>query len=178
MSDHEYRRPPLSAEILEWIQRIRELSATLPDLESPEPGARRRAQRELSDLLAVEFTEAVPAGVLIDDLVVAGGTGPLRARRFRPGSSTGALPTMLWLHGGGWSGGTIDERLNERLCADRSLRSAVQIIALEYGWRPSIPSRLRSTTPSPHSLTSGSAPTSWRSTRTDSASAATPPARR
>lgn len=139
MSDQEQSGPLLSPEIREWIRRIRELSATLPDLESRDMGARRRAQRELSDLLAVEFTAPVPAGVEIDDLIVAGGAGPLRARRYRPASAIGTLPTMLWLHGGGWTGGTIDELLNDRLCADRALRSRVQIIALEYRLAPEHP---------------------------------------
>lgn len=139
MSDHEQSRPPLSPEIREWIRRIRELSATLPDLESRDMGARRQAQRELSDLLAVEFTAPAPAGVEIDDLMLAGGAGPLRARRYRAESATGALPTMLWLHGGGWTGGTIDELLNDRLCADRALRSGVQIVALEYRLAPEHP---------------------------------------
>ena len=139
MTAPAYEQPSLSAPILEWMSRIRELSATLPDLESTEMGARRRAQRELSDLLAVEFTEPVPAGVEIIDLEVAGGAGPLRARRFRPVAVVGALPTMLWLHGGGWTGGTIDELLNDRLCADRALRSGVQIISLEYRLAPERP---------------------------------------
>lgn len=139
MSGLQQGLPPLSPQILEWIERIRELSATLPDLDSPDLGARRRAQQELSDLLAVEFTAPAPAGVEIDDLMVAGGAGPLRARRYRPGSATGALPTMLWLHGGGWTGGTIDELLNDRLCADRALRSGVQIVSLEYRLAPEHP---------------------------------------
>lgn len=139
MSDQEQGRPALSPEIQEWIQRIREHSATLPDLDSTDVRARRRAQRELSDLLAAEFTEPIPAGVEIDDFEATGGSGPLRARRYRPASTIGALPTMLWLHGGGWAGGTIDELLNDRLCADRTLRSGVQIIALEYRLAPEHP---------------------------------------
>lgn len=139
VTDHDDRLPALVPVIREWMQRIREHSTTLPDLESPEMDARRRAQRELSDLLAVEFTAPVPPGVEIDDLHVAGGAGPLRARRFRPMSAIGAMPTMLWLHGGGWTGGTIDELLNDRLCADRALRSGVQIIALEYRLAPEDP---------------------------------------
>lgn len=139
MSEQERGLPTLSPEIREWIQRIRELSATLPDLASAHVRARRRAQRELSDLLAVEFTAPVPEGVAIDDLLIAGGRGPLRARRYRPASAVGALPTMLWLHGGGWTGGTIDELLNDRLSADRALRSGVQIIALEYRLAPEHP---------------------------------------
>ncbi|MGH3689413.1 MAG: alpha/beta hydrolase [Microbacterium sp.] len=139
MSGLQQGLPPLSPQILEWIERIRELSSALPDLDSPDLGARRRAQRELSDLLAVEFTAPVPAGVEIDDLMLAGGAGPLRARRYRPESATGARPTMLWLHGGGWTGGTIDELLNDRLCADRALRSGVQIVSLEYRLAPEHP---------------------------------------
>lgn len=131
--------PPLDAPVREWIRRAEQLSETLPGLSGGDPAARREAARELSDLLAVEFTEPTPPGVHIDDLTVLGGAGPLRARRFRPEASTGPLPTMLWLHGGGWIGGTIDETLNDRTCADRALRSGVQIVSLEYRLSPEHP---------------------------------------
>lgn len=131
--------PPLDEPVLDWLRRVTELAATLPDLASSDPAAHRRAARELSDRLSLDDTDPVPEGVLIDDLRVAGGGGPLRARRFRPTATTGALPTVLWLHGGGWVGGTIDEILNERVCADRARRSGVQLIALEYRLAPEHP---------------------------------------
>jgi len=131
--------PPLPPLVREWILRAEELSAALPDLGSADIAARRRAARELSDRLAVEYSEPVPAGVDIDDLRLDGGAGSIRARRFRPAGRGGPLPSMLWLHGGGWVGGTIDELINDRLCADRALRSGVQILSLEYRLAPAHP---------------------------------------
>lgn len=131
--------PPLSPAILEWLQRAAEISAALPGLRSEDPTVRRRAERELSDLLAAEFTDPAPTGVEISDREVDGASGPCRARVFRTGGAVGPQPTLLWLHGGGWTGGTIDELLNDRICADRTLRSGVQIIALEYRLAPEHP---------------------------------------
>lgn len=131
--------PPLSTPVLDWIHRAEELSASLPDLGSADIAARRRAAHELSDRLAVDFMEPTPEGIDVDDLHLAGGAGLLRARRFRPSDARGMQPTMLWLHGGGWIGGTIDEIVNDRLCADRALRSGVQIVSLEYRLAPEHP---------------------------------------
>jgi acetyl esterase len=131
--------PPLDRPVLDWIRRAEELSASLPGTGSDDVVARRRAARELSDRLALEFTDPVPAGMDVDELHLAGGDGPRRARRFRPTDAVGPLPTMLWLHGGGWIGGTIDEIVNERICADRALRSGVQIVSLEYRLAPEHP---------------------------------------
>lgn len=131
--------PPLSSPVLDWIRRAEELSESLPGTGSADVVARRRAARELSDRLALEFTDPAPAGVDVDELHLAGGDDPRRARRFRSSGAVGPQPTMLWLHGGGWIGGTIDEIVNERICADRALRSGVQIISLEYRLAPEHP---------------------------------------
>lgn len=131
--------PPLDAPVRDWIRRAEELSEGFPALEGPDIAARRAAARTLSDLLAAEFTEPVPDGVDIDDVLLLGGDHLLRARRFRRAGAEVPLPTMLWLHGGGWIGGTIDETLNDRTCADRALRSGVQIVSLEYRLSPEHP---------------------------------------
>ncbi|MDR6865718.1 acetyl esterase [Microbacterium resistens] len=131
--------PDLDPAVIGWAQRTGELAADLPGLASEDQSVRRAAALRLSDLLAEEYTEPVPDGARIDDLTVAGGDGPIRARRFRPRDATGPLPTLVWCHGGGFVGGTIDEILNDRLCADRALRSGVQIISLEYRLAPEHP---------------------------------------
>ncbi|MER7445885.1 alpha/beta hydrolase [Microbacterium sp. NPDC097977] len=131
--------PPLDEPVLAWLRRTLELTAALPDAGPAGSPARRRAAREVSDILAVEFTDPAPDGVRVDDLMVAGADGPLRARRFRSTAAAGPQPTMLWLHGGGWTEGTIDEVLNERICADRALRSGVQLISLDYRLAPEHP---------------------------------------
>jgi len=125
--------------ILGWIARIEELSPELPGLTSRDPLLRRAAERQLSDRLAVDAVRPVPDGVDREDFVVPGPRGPRRLRRYRPGGEPGALPSQLWLHGGGFFGGSIDEQINERLCAHRALDSGVQIFSLEYGLAPEHP---------------------------------------
>ncbi|MET0812339.1 MAG: alpha/beta hydrolase fold domain-containing protein [Microbacterium sp.] len=125
--------------IRRWIARIDQLAPGLPGLASVDPVARRAADLELSDLLAVDFTLPIPDGVELDDVEIAGPGGPLRLRRYRPSAATGPLPTQVWLHGGGFYAGTIDEVLNDRLCARRALDSGVQIFSLDYRLAPEHP---------------------------------------
>ncbi|MFB7844859.1 alpha/beta hydrolase [Microbacterium sp. NPDC056052] len=130
---------PLDAAVRDWMRRVAELSSGLPRLASPDPAVRRAAGLRLSDRLAAEFADPVAPGVLIDDIALSGGAGPLRARRFRPRAAVPPFPSLLWLHGGGFVGGTIDEILNDRLGSALALRSGVQIISLEYRLAPEHP---------------------------------------
>lgn len=125
--------------IRRWIARLEELSPGIPGIDSPDPVVHREAARVLSDLLAVEFTLPIPDGVVIEDFEIAGPAGLLRMRRYRPDDGTGQMPTQLWLHGGGFYAGTIDEVLNDRLCARRALDSGVQLFSLEYRLAPEHP---------------------------------------
>jgi acetyl esterase len=125
--------------ILRWIARIEQLSPGIPDLASPDPVAQRVAARELSDLLAADFTLPIPDGVEIEDFEIPGPAGALRMRRYRPTATTGLAPSQLWLHGGGFYAGTIDEILNDRLCARRAVESGVQLFSLEYRLAPEHP---------------------------------------
>ncbi|WP_457100181.1 alpha/beta hydrolase fold domain-containing protein [Microbacterium sp. P5_E9] len=129
----------LDSGILRWIARIEELAPGLPDLANPDPLLQRVAARELSDLLAVDFTLPIPDGVEIDDFEILGRGGALRMRRYRPSGAEGLMPSQLWLHGGGFYAGTIDEILNDRLCARRALDSGVQLFSLEYRLAPQHP---------------------------------------
>ena len=129
----------LDPAIAACAERIAALREDLPDLASPDAMRRRAAALTLSDALAAEFTEPIPAGVEIDEVTVRGAEGPLRARRFRPATGPESRPTMLWCHGGGFVGGTIDETLNDRLSAALALTSGVQILSLEYRLAPEHP---------------------------------------
>lgn len=129
----------LDPAIVECAERIGAFRATLPDLSSTDAVRRRAAALALSDALAAEFTEPVPEGVELEDIELRGADGTLRARRFRPVAGDDARPTMLWCHGGGFVGGTIDETLNDRLSAALALASGVQILSLEYRLAPEHP---------------------------------------
>lgn len=129
----------LAPGIRRWIARLEQISPGIPGIDSPEPAVQRVAARELSDLLAVDFTLPVPGGVETSEEVIEGPDGPLRMRRYRPDAASGPAPTQLWLHGGGFYAGTVDEVLNERLCARRAVDSGVQIFSLEYRLAPEHP---------------------------------------
>lgn len=125
--------------VVRWIARLEELSPGIPGIASPDPVVQRAAGRELSDLIAVDFTLPIPDGVELDDFEIEGPGGPLRMRRYRPSAASGPAPTQLWLHGGGFYAGTIDEVLNDRLCARRAIDSGVQVFSLEYRLAPEHP---------------------------------------
>ncbi|THG29600.1 alpha/beta hydrolase [Naasia lichenicola] len=129
----------LDAGFLRWIARIDEISPGLDGIFSPDPAVQREAARRLSDLLAVEFTLPVPDGIAIEDFTIDGPGGQLRMRRYRPMAASGQLPTQLWLHGGGFYAGTMEELLNDRLCAHRAAETGVQQFSLEYRLAPEHP---------------------------------------
>ena len=140
MADQDAPGAALAPEIRAWAQRVGEVAAGLPVSDAEEGFAPRRlAARMLSDVLAEDFTLPVPDGVRISELPLRGGDGVLRARRFRSASARGPQPTMLWCHGGGFFGGTIDEILNDRISAALALASGVQIFSLEYRLAPEHP---------------------------------------
>lgn len=125
--------------IRRWMQRDEELRELLMPSEPLSLLARRTAARHISDALAADFT-AVPAdGVAIEDITLETPDGELRVRRFRPEASSGVLPTQIFLHGGGFYAGTVDEIINDRLVAARCLATGVQILSVEYRLAPENP---------------------------------------
>jgi acetyl esterase len=61
--------------------------------------------------------------------------GELRARLYRPGGS--ALPVVLYLHGGGWTIGSIDT--HDRLCRRLAEGSGAAVLSLDYRLAPEHP---------------------------------------
>lgn len=122
-----------------WVADLLRLSPGIAGLDSLDPIVQRTAARTLSDRLAVDHTLPVPDGVEMHDVEIEGPGGMLRMRRYRSTSASGVQPTQLWLHGGGFYAGTIDEVLNDRLCARRALDSGVQMFSLEYRLAPEHP---------------------------------------
>ncbi len=68
----------------------------------------------LAQVLAGEVAgrpEAAPMDrpdVVREDVEVPGAGGPVRVRRYAPVGADGALPGLVWAHGGGWRYGGID----------------------------------------------------------------------
>jgi len=79
-----------------------------------------------------------PIGAL-RDLVVDGAAGELPARLYVPTSRLGAdlVPTMLFLHGGGWVYGDLES--HDAACRFLAERSGVQVLAVDYRRAPEHP---------------------------------------
>jgi acetyl esterase len=79
-----------------------------------------------------------PVGAL-RDLVVAGAEGDLPARLYIPSSRVGPdpVPTLLFLHGGGWVYGDLES--HDAACRFLAERSGVQVLAVDYRLAPEHP---------------------------------------
>lgn len=72
----------------------------------------------------------------VEDVVVPGGDAtPLKARLYAPSPiADGALPVMLYLHGGGFTIGNLET--HDSLCRQFALRSGAAVVALDYRLAP------------------------------------------
>lgn len=128
----------LDPAIIVWGERLGELAATMPALRSTDVRKRRAAERRLSDRIAEEFTAKAVVPVSTLDLEIPTRSGPLFARRYRP-AATGPLATQLFLHGGGFIGGSARELVNDRLLLARAAATGIQFISLDYRLAPEHP---------------------------------------
>lgn len=78
---------------------------------------------------------AVPEVAEVRDLTVPGGAGDLRARLYRP--EPGPLPTVVFLHGGGFVIGDLDT--HDLTCRTIALRSRAVVVAVDYRLAPEHP---------------------------------------
>lgn len=127
----------LAEPVLEWIAESRRIRSDLADLDSSDLAVVRSALQRCSDVLAEIYTAPAPPGVVIDDLMIAGPEDrEIRVRRYRPAAAVGALPSQIWMHGGGFVSGTVDELVGDRTCAARTAATGVQTLAVEYRLAP------------------------------------------
>jgi acetyl esterase len=95
-----------------------------------DPVATRAHMEETPDELARARTQFP---VNVDDLMIAGATGPLHARHYRPPGSPPA-PLLVFYHGGGFVYGDLDlyDPLARRICQD----AGVHVLSIDYRLAP------------------------------------------
>ncbi len=98
----------------------------------------RSLLRHLSDGNFVRYGRVDEPPVTTADHVVAAPSGPVRIRTYRP-DRPGPLPAHVFLHGGGWWLGSVDELVNEAICHHRSRRSGCLVVAVDYRLAPEHP---------------------------------------
>lgn len=80
-----------------------------------------------------------PAVAEVEDLTCPGPAGPIRLRHYR-GLGTdpaGALPCLVYLHGGGWVIGDLDS--HDQLCRTLANHAGAAVIAVDYRLAPEAP---------------------------------------
>lgn len=74
---------------------------------------------------------------LTDEIIVGPDSNPLPLRIYRQNSSTETLPVLLWIHGGGYILGSIDD--NDDLCMRFAKEANCVVVSVEYRLAPEHP---------------------------------------
>jgi acetyl esterase len=94
-------------------------------------------QARIGYLMGAEILDLPRAPIArIENLQVAGGNGPLAARLYAPKTrdQAPALPVLLYLHGGGFTIGSLET--HDSLCRQLALRSGAAVLSLDYRLAP------------------------------------------
>ncbi len=81
------------------------------------------------------WRDLAPAVRHVDELTLAGPAGPIRARLFR--STEGRLPLIVFVHGGGWTFGSVDS--HEVEMRHLALTSGAAVLGFDYRLAPEHP---------------------------------------
>ncbi len=84
---------------------------------------------------AAPWAALAPQVLQIDDLTLPGPAGALAARVFRP--AAGRLPLIVFVHGGGWTFGSVDSHQNEMRYL--ALASGAAVLGIDYRLGPEHP---------------------------------------
>jgi acetyl esterase len=121
---------PLRAEVVQLLGAMREAGAPRwSDLTPEEARAFMRERQRSLDLPAPEVEQ-------VEDIALPGPAGPVAARRYRPGPADGPA-TIVYLHGGGWVLGGLDEF--DRLARALAVSCGCELVSVDYRLAPEHP---------------------------------------
>jgi acetyl esterase len=122
---------------MELDQAVRTFLSTKPDSGGPDAPLvqRRKTIHAGTDTLFAMFGRPVAAAHSEQDVEIAVTGGRIRLRVYRPSSEVG-LPIHVFLHGGGFWLGSIDEDVNQAMCRDRCTGAGVVVVAVDYRLAP------------------------------------------
>lgn len=112
------------------IAQVLEMGKAQPPLESLSVDEARANMMQRVELLK----PFAPADVATEDRVIATPAGGLPVRLYRPEGDHPPLPTLVWLHGGGWVLGSIDS--HDNVCRFLSLQGPMLVISVDYRLAP------------------------------------------
>ena len=100
------------------------------------PAARAASRRMMEEMSAL--MPEIP-GVVTEDRLVPGpeDSPDVPVRIYRPENQTGNLPTLLWIHGGGYMMGNIDA--DDVIAKQYALNGRCSVVSVEYRLAPEYP---------------------------------------
>ncbi|MFM1988668.1 MAG: hypothetical protein RJA99_1625 [Pseudomonadota bacterium] len=105
-------------------------SSGIPPTHTLSPADARRFYRERRT-----FTQPDPPPLPeVRDLAADGPAGPIPLRLYRPRTDAGALPVLVYYHGGGWVIGDLDT--HDVLCRELALQAGCAVVAVDYRMGP------------------------------------------
>jgi acetyl esterase len=122
---------------LQLMLRLQRLTHEPAVEDLPVEGGRAALARQ-AGLVSGAYSGRQPIGA-IRELSVDGAEGPLPARLYVPSSRLGAdrVPTLLFLHGGGWVYGDLDS--HDGAVRHLAEQAGVQVLAVDYRLAPENP---------------------------------------
>ncbi len=119
---------------------VREFLAFKPDAGSPDvPVAqRRRGILAASDEIFHRFGDAAPDVDAVTEHWIGDGDDRVRVRVYRHGDATGQ-PVHLFIHGGGFWLGSVDELVVDATCRERCRAADCVVVAVDYRLAPEYP---------------------------------------
>jgi acetyl esterase len=91
--------------------------------------------RAVFERAAAPWCALAPEIASVEDVTLRGAAGPLRARLYRAGEGT--LPLVIFVHGGGWTFGSLDSHENE--IRHLALNSGAAVLGIDYRLGPEHP---------------------------------------
>lgn len=109
-------------------------SRNMPAVHTQDPVTARAQYRERRFFTQPEASQVDT----VRELSADGPHGPIPLRLYRPlPASAGALPVLVYFHGGGWVIGDLDT--HDVLCRDLALKSGCTVVSVDYRLAPEFP---------------------------------------
>jgi acetyl esterase len=90
-------------------------------------------RQSFAGMMGLVGPKDVPVGK-VENLVIPGPGGDIRARSYAPVAASGPLPTLIYFHGGGFVAGSLES--HDGLCRLFAAEGSFRVIAVDYRLAP------------------------------------------
>lgn len=92
--------------------------------------------RRIAEQVRAPWREGGPAMAVTRELQVPTAQGDVRIRIYRPQANVDAQPSLIYLHGGGWTMFSLDT--HDRIMREFAARAGVVVVGIDYALSPEV----------------------------------------